>query len=126
MATVIFSGPLFDQRGRVDMAKICDAIETDVAKAGVVMVHSHLVQFIRHPTPYYWTKIEERPNPNGAGRSIWDSYVVYGPWLEGVGSRNRTTRFKGYHAFSIEASLLERKASAIADGAIRRTIGALS
>lgn len=25
-----------------------------------------------------------------------DSGVVYGPWLEGTGSRNQTTRFKGY------------------------------
>lgn len=108
------------------MAKICDHIEIDVAAAGESMVHSHLVQFIRHPTPYYWTKVTTRKNPEGPGRSIWDSYVVYGPWLEGVGSRNRTTRFKGYAAFRIEATLLDRKAGAIADATVRRLIGALS
>jgi hypothetical protein len=30
---------------------------------------------------------------------ITDSGVVYGPWLEGTGSRNKTTRFKGYKSF---------------------------
>lgn len=122
---VILSGPLFDARGDIDMAQICDGIEHDVAEAGQNMVHSHLVQFIRHPTPYYWTKIETRKNPEGPGVSIWDSFVIYGPWLEGVGSRNKTTRFKGYAAFRIEAALLQRRAGEIAERAVARLIGIL-
>ena len=35
----------------------------------------------------------------GRAAKITDSRVVYGPWLEGVGSRNRTTRFKGYRVW---------------------------
>jgi len=27
---------------------------------------------------------------------IHDSHVIYGPWLEGVSSRNQASRFKGY------------------------------
>ena len=30
---------------------------------------------------------------------IDDGGVIYGPWLEGTGSRNQTTRFKGYASF---------------------------
>ena len=30
---------------------------------------------------------------------VVDSNVVYGPWLEGVSSRNQATRFKGYAIF---------------------------
>lgn len=30
---------------------------------------------------------------------ITDGGVVYGPWLEGTSSRNKTTSFKGYHSF---------------------------
>jgi len=30
---------------------------------------------------------------------ISDGGVVYGPWLEGTSSRNKTTRFKGYRSF---------------------------
>jgi hypothetical protein len=33
---------------------------------------------------------------------------VYGPWLEGVGSRNfPVTRFRGYHAFRVAAQELK-------------------
>jgi len=28
-----------------------------------------------------------------------DGGVIYGPWLEGVSSRNQSTRFKGYATF---------------------------
>lgn len=31
--------------------------------------------------------------------TILDNNAVYGPWLEGTGSRNDTTRFKGYASF---------------------------
>lgn len=37
---------------------------------------------------------------------ISDGGVVYGPWLEGVGSRNQSTRFKGYFSFRRTASYL--------------------
>jgi hypothetical protein len=30
---------------------------------------------------------------------IDDSQIIYGPWLEGISSRNQTTRFKGYASF---------------------------
>ncbi len=32
----------------------------------------------------------------GAEDVVTDSGIIYGAWLEGTGSRNRTTRFKGY------------------------------
>lgn len=44
---------------------------------------------------------------------ITDSNVVYGPWLEGVGSRNRTTRFKGYAMFRKAYQQLEKLAGKI-------------
>lgn len=50
---------------------------------------------------------------------VHDTPVVYGPWLEGVGSRNETTRFKGHHAFRLIAQQLELEASAIADRTIQ-------
>jgi hypothetical protein len=50
---------------------------------------------------------------------VHDTPVVYGPWLEGVGSQNETTRFKGYHTFRRIAQQLELEASAIADRTIQ-------
>jgi hypothetical protein len=42
------------------------------------------------------------------GVVISDRGVVYGPWLEGTGSRNQTTRFKGYASFRRVRDWLER------------------
>jgi hypothetical protein len=36
------------------------------------------------------------------------SGVTWGPWLEGTSSRNRSTRFKGYHLFRKTAQELQR------------------
>jgi hypothetical protein len=46
--------------------------------------------------------------------------VIYGPWLEGVGSRNRTTRFKGYFTFRRTAQQLKSRSTAVANGVLRR------
>lgn len=43
--------------------------------------------------------------------------ATYGPWLEGTGSRNETTRFKGYHGFRMAGQAIERDAQALADDA---------
>ena len=39
--------------------------------------------------------------------------VVYGPWLEGEGSRNKTTRFKGYRSFRNTATWLNERARGV-------------
>ena len=40
---------------------------------------------------------------------IHDSKVIYGPWLEGISSRNQTSRFKGYSLFRKAHQQLETK-----------------
>ena len=35
--------------------------------------------------------------------------VLYGPWLEGVGTRNRATRFKGYFSFRKAKQLVDKQ-----------------
>lgn len=50
---------------------------------------------------------------------VTSSIVTYGAWLEGVGSRNETTRFKGYHGFRQAAQELDAQAGEIADQALR-------
>ena len=41
---------------------------------------------------------------------INDGGVVYGPWLEGISSRNQTTKFKGYKAFRMATAEIQLKA----------------
>ena len=44
---------------------------------------------------------------------INDGGVVYGPWLEGISSRNAATRFKGYAVFRKTRGKLEKNAQKV-------------
>jgi hypothetical protein len=50
---------------------------------------------------------------------IYDGNVVYGPWLEGIGSRNATSRFKGYGVYRQTASYLGKISRGIYDAHVR-------
>lgn len=50
--------------------------------------------------------------------AISDGGVLYGPWLEGISSRNATTRFKGYFSFRKTSQWLNKEAP----GVMRRNI----
>ena len=52
---------------------------------------------------------------------ITDGGVIYGPWLEGVGSRNKVTRFKGYASFRRTAGWMRKQAP----GVVKRHVGRL-
>ena len=51
-------------------------------------------QFFKAPTPYYETQVTF--DRSGHEMVIHDRGIIYGPWLAGVGTRNATSRFKGY------------------------------
>jgi hypothetical protein len=56
---------------------------------------------------------------------VHDSGIVYGPWLEGEGSRNKTTPFKGYRMFRKVATQINRKAARMLQPQTRRYVEAL-
>ena len=70
-----------------------------IAQEGVNRVKSRLRTVLQNPTGRYESNImvERRT----VYRGFSDNNVVYGGWLEGVASANRTTRFKGYHTFRL-------------------------
>ena len=57
---------------------------------------------------------------------LTDGGVVYGPWLEGVGSRNATTRFKGYSSFRKTGDYLRGAIKGIAQKVVKRLAGRLN
>ena len=57
---------------------------------------------------------------------IHDSGVRYGAWLEGVSSRNQTTRFKGYHSFAKTVQFLQKESPRIVEKRIKRLANDLS
>jgi hypothetical protein len=104
------SGPLFDARA----ARVFRDFEDDLEEQGAEWAERHIKRTFhrsfRTPTGYYESNVTIH-NSEG-GQEVWDGGMggpVYGPWLEGVGSRNNTTRFKGYHAFRNAAQALERR-----------------
>lgn len=110
------NGPIFDGRAQRAVQDATEAIAEEVAKVGKNDVSARLGAVIRHRTPYYETRI--RTDRVTAERYLINdgpSTFKYGPWLEGVGSRNKTTRFKGYRTFQIVHRQLKAKSRRIAD-----------
>ena len=71
-----------------------DDVKRSVAQQGLSRLHQWMDIFFKNPTPYYETQVTI--DAIGDDQLIHDRGVIYGPWLAGVGSRNATTRFKGY------------------------------
>jgi hypothetical protein len=115
---VHYSGPMFDGRAAHEVTAFLGAATREVAKVGQDDVGIQLIKVIRHPTGYYESHIAIAQ----AAPTIWrvhDSGVIYGPWLEGVGSRNfPVTRFKGYFTFRKVAITLRLKAGRIASSVL--------
>jgi hypothetical protein len=102
------TGPLFDGRAERAVDAFTDEVEKELAQEANRRVHRELHRVLRHPTGYYEAHVLAEPV---AGRwRVHDSGVVYGPWLEGTGSRNHTTRFKGYQHWRRVKALMERDA----------------
>lgn len=118
MTEIFFEGPIFDGRAARAAHDFCHAVADDVAQQGRSDVMSNLNASIRHPTPYYETQITV--DRAGTDRIVNDRGIIYGPWLEGVGSRNATTRFKGYHSFRRAAQKLQGEVPRLAAYTLRR------
>lgn len=116
--TVTAAGPLFSTRAETAGRNGAKAAEKSVATLGASMVRSRMDAVFRVQTPFYRLKnIAEQAPP---GWIIWDQdATVYGFWLEGIGSRNKTTRFKGYFTYRRIAQELRGRAPDIANAAFR-------
>lgn len=106
-------GPIFSpERGRAIDAFLTEGTK-EVGDQGVNDVQAYLGGVLKHPTGYYRSRITT--NRVGHDNRVTDSGVVYGSWLEGTSSRNRSTRFKGYTTFRRVAQRLQHKVPGIVD-----------
>lgn len=78
-------------------ARMVTNINETLAQEGVDRVSNRLRQVLQHPTGYYQSRVQLVKR--SVYRGVSDGGVIYGGWLEGITSRNKTTRFKGYHVF---------------------------
>lgn len=103
-------GPLFDARAREVFHDFTDDLEEEGAEWALADIKQTFHTHFKRPTGYYESNVEIHHTAQGL--AVWDGGFagpVYGPWLEGVGSRNNTTRFKGYHAFRNAAQKLQHR-----------------
>lgn len=121
---VTVRGPLFDGAAPGVVRRFLDDATWEVGTQGLADVHRLLDQSIRHPTPYYETQITVQRVQRDV--VVHDRGVIYGPWLEGTGSRNRTTRFKGYASFRRAAQQLQAEAPALVAPILARHLKELS
>ena len=120
-------GPFFDDRVHRAFDDYTDTLEEEMAEWAERHIKRTYHTSFKNPTGYYESNVRIH-NSNGA-QEVWDggqAGPVYGPWLEGLGSRNATTRFKGYHAFRKAANALERRAQEMGDRVLVRFVNRMS
>lgn len=117
------SGPLFDGQVKRTVDGFIDAAESEVGRQGVNDVQARLGAVLQNPTGRYERSIVTDRQFNDL--AVTDSGIVYGPWLEGVSSRNTRTRFKGYATFRRVTQQLGGKTAEIAGRVLPSWLGRL-
>lgn len=85
----------------------------EVADTVYDRVHRVLSNELENPSGFYEHHVVDLSFADH--NLITDSDVVYGPWLEGVSSRNQETRFKGYAAFRRATQSMGNRAGEIVE-----------
>lgn len=123
--TVKQKGAIFDKSATKTAAtRMVANINGALAQEGVNRVRQQLDRVLQNPTGHYRSKIQTVKR--GQYRGVSDGGVIYGGWLEGISSRNRTTRFKGYHTFRIVQQQLAKDKFKLAQPHVTKFVGEMS
>jgi hypothetical protein len=116
------TGPLFDGRAEHALARACDDARDNIAQFAEQHALTLMGAAFRHPTGYYESQVRTTSVTPDTDL-VWDGGVVYGPWLEGVGSRNfPVTSFRGYSHWRRTKELTQARAPQITAQAVGRHI----
>ncbi|MEV0115875.1 hypothetical protein AB0H77_21940 [Streptomyces sp. NPDC050844] len=117
---VSFEGPLFDGRAARAMQAAADDAREDIAEFAEEYALTLMGAAFRHPTGYYESMVETT-RVSADVSLVHDNDVIYGPWLEGVGSRNRPRPgFPGYRHWRQTKQLAQARGPQIAERAVQR------
>lgn len=118
---VTVKGPLFHEAHQL-LAQLETELSGTVASAAERVAQANLHASLKHPTGAYESRVTvDRAFTDRA--DVTDQGVVYGPWLEGVSSRNTNTRFKGYQSFRRATQLVNSRVEAICAPVVALTVG---
>lgn len=119
--TIEVSGPLLRGLAPAFIAGMLDEIKYLVASQVLADWQQNMDRAFRHPTPYYETQVLVQQVRED--QVVHDRGIAYGPWLEGVSTRNQVSRFKGYGSLrrAVE-SVVRHKAAPIIDRVVNQTL----
>jgi len=119
--TVTARGPLLEGKGPGAIKEAIHEAVKDVTAEGERRVKLQLHSGHGVLTGHYRRSIHGEMQNSMHGR-IHDSKVVYGPWLEGISSRNAKSRFKGYAMFRNAKQQLEKLKAGIVNNRIAQAV----
>lgn len=126
--SVTYSGALFNGVAEAQLAAAQEAVQREIAEYAEFQWQMNMTDSFQNPSdpPRYQSHVNILKR--GGDLVVNDGYpgsgLLYGPWLEGVGSRNATTRFKGYRSMGRAAASVDRQTEAIAKPIIDKFIAA--
>lgn len=123
--TVATFGPIFDGNASREARVLVDAYREELAQTAYDRVMNRLDVVLQNPTGYYQSQIHIERQVDSL--VVTDTPVIYGPWLEGVGSRNYpVTRFKGYATFRLVGQGVDQDSALIGKALIDRFLAAIN
>lgn len=115
------TGPLFNGQMSHALAMAVHEAEEEIATIGAEHLRGDLgAPPFKNPTGWYKSHIT--PKLMGPFWVIQDSGVVYGEWLAGTSSRNRSSRFKGYQHWRRAIAFVRRIAQPTTDKVVARAL----
>jgi hypothetical protein len=96
----------------------------DVAQLGHDLLIARFRKAFKHPTGKYESRVIV--NRTTEDIVITDQFVIYGSWLEGTSTRNKSTKFKGYSSFRKTRLELRKKAIEMGQKKLDELVGRLS
>lgn len=110
------SGPLFRGVAKTELDAAMAAVQREVAEYAEFQWQMNMTDSFQNATGRYQSHVGilKRDADLVVNDGYPSSGLLYGPWLEGVGTRNQTTRFKGYFAMRRARNSVGQKVAAIA------------
>lgn len=124
---VIARGPIFDGRAPAMVEAFLDDAAALVGAAALAEVKANLTGSIRNSSPGgFISQLYERREALH-DRKVGDQVLIYGPWLEGTGTRNApVTRFAGYRSFERARTVIEAQVPVLVLPARERLVAAVN
>lgn len=115
---ITYSGALFDGVAVTELKAAEAALQREIAEYAEFQWQMNMTESFQNPSepPRYQShvNIAKRGGDLVVNDGWPGSGLAYGPWLEGLGTRNATTKFKGYRSMERARNSVAQKVDAIA------------